>query len=252
VLHPFYASRPGDRRAIVIAIVLAVSAHVGLFIMIGERRAEAAARMNPQNVQGLGGGLTDDGGTVGLAMSKDWNRHRFRILSEVDGKPIARARVTDLFMRTEAYSNEEGIATLAVRPAAKLVVHIERPGYKMLAGEYPNLNRDHQETVVLSVAPVPYAKVDSIFIKSCNYCHGAVGRSGQVDLTNYDRTIASFARGDTLVVPFNPDKSLIVTTLTVLSGPDGKPYPHARVTSQLPELDIATIAQWIREGARRR
>jgi hypothetical protein len=253
MLQPFSARTPKDRKAVVISIVLAVAVHVGLLIMVSEQRAKATAeRKRPPGVQGLGSGLAPDGGQVGMAMTKDWNRHRFRVLSELDGKPIAGARVTDVFMLTITQTGADGIAVLPVRPGAKLVVHIERPGYKMVAGEYPNLNRDHEETVVLPVAPVPYAKVDSIFIRSCNYCHGAVGKSGQVDLTNYDRTMTSLARGDTIVVPFNPEKSLLITTLTVLSGPDGKPFPHARVTSQVTEFDIATIAQWIREGAKRR
>jgi hypothetical protein len=185
-------------------------------------------------------------------MSTVRNRHRFRVLSEVDGKPIHRARVTDVFAKEEAYTDEEGVAILAVRPAAKLVAHVERPGYRTLAGDYPNLNRDHEHTVVLAEQRVAYAKVDSIFVQRCNYCHGAVGTSGQVDLTNYDRTMGSTFQNRPVVIAHNPDSSKLVTTLTVLRTPDGKPLPHARVTTQVAELDIATIAQWIREGARRR
>jgi hypothetical protein len=252
VFAPFHARTPKDHRAVVIAVSLAVAVHIALLAMISDRRAEAAAGRRPPNVQGFGGGLADDGGLAGLPMSTQRNRHRFRVLSELDGKPIFRARVTDVFMNEEAYTNEEGIATLAVRPAAKLVAHVERPGYRIVAGDYPNLNLDHEHTVILPVQRVPYAKVDSIFIKSCNYCHGAVGRSGNVDLTNYDRTMVSTVGSDTVVVPFNPEKSLLVTTLTMLMTPDGTPTPHARVTKQVSEFDIATIAQWIREGARRR
>lgn len=249
---PFAAHTPQDRKAVVVSLTLAVAVHIGILAGVSDRRADAANRVRPPGVQGLGGGFADDGGTAGLPMSNERNRHRFRVLSELDGKPVFRARITDVFMDEEAYTNEEGIATLAVRPAAKFVAHVERPGYRIVAGDYPNINRDHEHTVILPVQPVPYAKVDSIFIKSCNYCHGAVGRSGLVNLTSYDSTMASTARGDTVVVSFNPEKSLLVTTLTVLMTPAGKPTPHARVTRQLSEFDIATIAEWIREGARRR
>jgi hypothetical protein len=251
VLAPFDARSPKDRRSVVISIVLAVVVHVAILAYISDKRAEAAARARPPAVQGFGVGLAADGGTVGLPMSKDWNRHRFRVLSELDGSPIPNARVTDVFMSTEATADSSGVALLMVRPAAKLVAHIERPGFKMVAGEFPNVNKDHEHTIILPVMPVPYAKVDSIFIKSCNYCHGAVGFSGRVELTTYAKTMASTARGDTIVVPFNPEKSILVTTLMVLTRPDGSPTPHARVTRHLTEFDIATIAQWIREGARR-
>jgi hypothetical protein len=92
-------------------------------------------------------------------------------------------------------------------------------------------------TVSFSSDLVPIFQVD------CLRCHGA-GMAGGLDLLTHQGLMQGGQSG-AVVVPFDPDNSLIISRLDGTVAPqmprDGPPY--------LTQPEIDRVAQWIREGA---
>jgi mono/diheme cytochrome c family protein len=103
---------------------------------------------------------------------------------------------------------------------------------------------------------VSFAKqVLPIFMAHCASCHspGGVGYiSSNMDLTNY-RSLQSGSMGGIAVIPFHSDRSALIRYLDTnwhsqdLSALKMPPPPQY---SQLPDADIATIRDWIDQGAK--
>lgn len=229
-----------------IAVSLAVAVHVGFIALMGKRSADAHGR-RPPSVEGFG---AREAAVSGLPMSKGRNQHMFRVLDFENSAPLESARVTDVLGDVPTVTGPQGTVVLMPRPGAKLVVQVEKPGYAMHAAQYENFSNDPAtHTVFLDRKPVPYAEVDTIFIGNCNYCHGGFGKTDGVDLTSYDRVMESRTRSGPIVVPFNPDSSRLIRVL--LDSTAAPPRSaHGRLTARPDEFDIATLVEWIREGAR--
>ncbi|MEA3246402.1 MAG: hypothetical protein U9Q74_09630 [Gemmatimonadota bacterium] len=225
------------------AVLVAIGVHVGLLAWLGERRA-AGRGGRPPAVEGLGAGAAG-----GLPSTSTRNEHRFRVVHWESGLPLAGVRVTDVFGNQVAWTASYGVAALQSRPAARLIVQFEKPGFRMVAREFGNTEPLQSHTIVMEPAPVPYAVVDTIFIQRCNYCHGAVGRTRDVDLTTYARVMASGAPGAPIVRAGKPDSSRIVRILSDSLGPDGSPSLHWRRAARLDAFELETIVAWIRAGA---
>jgi uncharacterized membrane protein len=137
------------------------------------------------------------------------------------------------------------------RPAARLVVRFELPGYRTLETQLNNTEREPAvHEVRLEHEDIPYARVDSIFARRCNYCHGAVGSVESVDLTSYAKLQASRAHGRPVAMALFPDSSALIRVLQSATDSDGRPSLHLRSTTSVTPDEGAVIAEWIRQGAR--
>jgi len=97
--------------------------------------------------------------------------------------------------------------------------------------------------------PVSYYKqIRPIFQAQCHGCHQPAKPKGGYIMTDFDKLLAggdSAEKGETAIVPRDPDKSLLVQQITPVQGeaemPEKKP--------PLPDPEIALIKRWIGEGA---
>jgi hypothetical protein len=239
--HPLFA-RP-DRRVTVVAVVIAVVVHIGVLVWAAQRHA-AGRGARPPAVEGLG-----DGAVGGLPATRARNEHRFRVVHWENGLPVPGVRVTDVLSDAVAWTDPRGVSVLMAPPPARLIVRFEKPGFATTARELRNTEPHASHTIVMQPAPVPYATVDTIFNTRCNYCHGAVGRTRDVDLTSYARVMASGPPGMPIVRAGMPDSSRLVRILADSLGPDGKPSLHWRRAARLDGFEMQVIVEWIREGA---
>ena len=92
-------------------------------------------------------------------------------------------------------------------------------------------------------ASVTWEKVAPIFQTNCGGCHNANNPRSGLDLTSYASAIAG-GRGGSEITPGDPDNSRITA---YLKG-NGRPLMPPRGT--LSDADLATIASWIKAGAK--
>jgi mono/diheme cytochrome c family protein len=90
--------------------------------------------------------------------------------------------------------------------------------------------------------------VAPILAQNCVTCHNprrvAAGKSGKLDQTSRDGLLAGGKSGPA-ITPGNPDESLLMHRVRGdLPGQDIMP-PDGKLT----DAQIATLAQWIRDGA---
>ena len=227
--------------------MLAVAAHVGVLAWLSTREAGAGAA-HPPAVEGTG-----ETGVGGMPFRDRRNIHLFRVVDkDSDYVRLGGAVVRDLLGERESVTNADGVAVLSVQASAKLVVQVEKPGYAMHAEQLGNTDTTRaSHTIFLERADVPYAIVDTIFIMRCVYCHGGAGKTEGIDLTTYEKVMASRWKAAPIVAAGKPEASALVRVLTDSLGADGKRTAHARVTVRVPEREIAWLAEWVRQGARR-
>jgi WD40 repeat protein/mono/diheme cytochrome c family protein len=97
--------------------------------------------------------------------------------------------------------------------------------------------------------PVSYYKqIRPIFQAQCHGCHQPAKPKGGYVMTDFEKLLAggdSAAKGETAIVPKDPEKSLLLQQITPVQGeaemPEKKP--------PLPDTDIALVKRWIAEGA---
>ena len=96
-------------------------------------------------------------------------------------------------------------------------------------------------------APPSYDKViDPILKKYCAGCHGPrMGRAGY-NVTDYESLFKN-KKGKVMLVPGQPEKSLLLTTM---DGTKGKRMPPAKEPLQPTKAEIAQVRAWIRAGAK--
>ena len=94
-----------------------------------------------------------------------------------------------------------------------------------------------------AVVTVAWDKVAPIFQTNCGGCHNSNNPRSGLDLTSYAATIAG-GRGGSEITPGDPDGS----RLTAFLKGAGKPIMPPR--GSLSDADLATIASWIKAGAK--
>lgn len=90
-----------------------------------------------------------------------------------------------------------------------------------------------------------FAKVEAVFAANCVKCHGGAAPKGGIDLSTYASVMKGGEDG-AVVVAGNPDQSKIVMALK--GAPGVKKMPM--MAAPLSDADIATISNWIKDGAK--
>lgn len=244
------ALKSAPSRGTVIAVLIALGVHIGVisWITIQPRDMTKA----PPNVTGFAG-ATELAAVGGLPMTTQRVLHRFSVRDDPEGHPIPRARVRSVLDAQEATTDDHGIALLSVRPVAKLLVQVERPGFAMHAAQLENshVGAERRHTILLKRADVPYSIIDTIFMMRCNHCHGNESASGGVNLSTYERAVRSRFGARPIIRPGKPDSSLLIHALNDTVANPGALKAHVKAVGRFPEFEIETLAEWIREGAKK-
>jgi hypothetical protein len=247
--HPLYP-RP-NRRAIGIAIALAVVAHAGVFWWFSTHHDDPLNATLPSVDGGPGSSAGAGGGASGLPATSRRILQQFKILDSEGELPVENAHVRDVFGETETVTNNFGMAALNTRPGARLLIQVEKPGFAIYAEELGNVDRDPPaHTLLLKRKPVPYYIVDTIFFVRCTYCHGREGRTSGIDLTSWGKVRRSSGTRGPSVRPNDPGGSPLIRILIDSLGQNGKRTPHARATAMVTPLEVDWLTEWIRQGAR--
>lgn len=90
--------------------------------------------------------------------------------------------------------------------------------------------------------------VQPIFNAKCTACHGGVKEAGHVSFIYRDKVLGKGESGKPVVVPGNPDASEMIRRIVTHDADDVMPKPEHG--PRLPDKEIATLTQWVKEGAK--
>ena len=86
-----------------------------------------------------------------------------------------------------------------------------------------------------------------IFTKHCTACHGGVKEAGEISLILRDKALGEGESGNRAIVPGDPVQSELMRRITSKDPDEIMPKP--KHGPPLADEEIATIRQWIQEGA---
>lgn len=89
--------------------------------------------------------------------------------------------------------------------------------------------------------------VQPILNKNCIACHGGVKEAGEVSFIFRDQVLGKGESGKTVVVPGKPEVSEMIARIITDDKDDLMPKPEHG--PRLSDADVATLRQWISEGA---
>jgi len=89
--------------------------------------------------------------------------------------------------------------------------------------------------------------VKPIFELNCIECHGQNG-SANLNLSTYEDLMSGESNNGPVVIPYQPENSLLYQKIASDNPPIGQRMPYGR--NQLSHSDISIIEQWILEGAK--
>ncbi len=87
-----------------------------------------------------------------------------------------------------------------------------------------------------------------LFAKHCTACHGGVKAAGKLSLVYRDKALAPAKSGEMPIIPGDPEKSEIIRRVTSKDSDEVMPRPDHG--PRLSDKEIATLRQWIKEGAK--
>lgn len=96
------------------------------------------------------------------------------------------------------------------------------------------------------------AYIQPIFDNNCISCHEYPVRSGALELNNYSNLMLGESNNGPVVIPFNPDSSLLYRVLlrdSVIVPNEPICCRMPKNADPLPESQISLIYQWIEEGS---
>ena len=87
-----------------------------------------------------------------------------------------------------------------------------------------------------------------LFARHCTACHGGVKEAGKISFLYRDKALAAGKSGERAIVPGDVEKSEVMRRVSSKDPDEVMPKPDhgPRLTDQ----EIATLQQWIKEGAR--
>ncbi|WP_121356554.1 DUF1553 domain-containing protein [Flavisolibacter nicotianae] len=88
-------------------------------------------------------------------------------------------------------------------------------------------------------------QVKPILNRSCISCHGGVKKQGGFSLLFREEAVAKLKSGHYGIVPGKPDQSEMIRRLRLTDPEERMPYQHEPLSKD----EIATLTQWIRQGA---
>jgi hypothetical protein len=98
----------------------------------------------------------------------------------------------------------------------------------------------------LAAEPVDFNRdIRPVFNSKCTSCHGGVKRKGGFSLLYRSETVVKAKSGEIPIVPGKPDESAMHYRLTTTDDDERMPPKGDRLTAK----EVATIKQWIAEGA---
>lgn len=86
-----------------------------------------------------------------------------------------------------------------------------------------------------------------ILTKHCTACHGGVKAAGGVSFVYRDKALATGKSGEPTIVPGQPDASELIRRIT--SDDPDEVMPKPEHGPRLSTTDVATLRQWIADGA---
>ncbi len=89
-------------------------------------------------------------------------------------------------------------------------------------------------------------EVKPIFNKKCISCHGGVRQKAGFSVLFRKEALAPTESGKPAIIPGKPDESELMKRITTADPEERMPYKH----EPLNESEIATLRQWIKEGAK--
>lgn len=89
-------------------------------------------------------------------------------------------------------------------------------------------------------------QVKPILNRSCISCHGGVKKQGGFSVLFRDEAVAKLKSGRYGIVPGKPDQSEMIRRLKLKDPEERMPYQHEPLSKD----EIATLTQWIRQGAK--
>jgi hypothetical protein len=115
--------------------------------------------------------------------------------------------------------------------------------------------KSSRSILILSLAPllaqgeIDFAHdVRPIFNAKCTACHGGVKEAGNVSLIYRDKVLGKGKSGEIVVVPGNPDASELIKR--IVSKDEDEVMPKPEHGPPLSDKEVATLRQWIQEGAK--
>ena len=97
-------------------------------------------------------------------------------------------------------------------------------------------------------APVEFNRdIRPLFAKHCTACHGGVKAAGKISFLYRDKALAEGKSGEPAIVPGAPEKSEVIRRVLATDPDEVMPKPDHG--PRLSDKEIATLRQWIKEGA---
>src|SRR5882757_7588306 len=90
------------------------------------------------------------------------------------------------------------------------------------------------------------SEVKPIFNKKCIACHGGVRQRAGFSVLFRKEALAPTESGKPAIIPGKPDESELMRRITANDPEERMPFKHEPLT----ESEIATLRQWIAEGAK--
>ncbi|MCW1921446.1 PSD1 and planctomycete cytochrome C domain-containing protein [Luteolibacter arcticus] len=115
------------------------------------------------------------------------------------------------------------------------------------------ISRTHIGALIALALPV-HAAVDfardvrPILNSHCTACHGGVKEAGEVSFIYRDKALGKGESGKTIIVPGDPAASEVMAR--ILSTDPDEVMPKPEHGPRLADAEIATLRQWIQEGAK--
>ncbi len=135
---------------------------------------------------------------------------------------------------------------------------IQRMNFSAVGFYLPRLMSSTFRSVALSLALAASARaavdfnrdVRPILNKHCTGCHGGVKQAGGISFVYREKALAEGKSGAVTIVPGKAEESEMILRVTSKDNDERMPPPEHGEGKPLSEAEVATLRQWIGEGAK--